>query len=254
MHDTSVVLPMLLKELRLFTILESWQSFLQKAESDGWNYTKFLSTLLEHEVEARHRRKIQTYLGKSRLPPGKSLATFDFTEVQTLNKAKVDDLACNTSWVRRAENLLVFGPSGVGKSHLVAALGYALVEKNIRVLFTSTTKIVQELQAARRDCQLPSELAKLDKYEVIILDDIGYVRKDEGETHVLFELIAQRYESGSIIVTSNQPFSEWDSIFATNSMTVAAIDRLIHHSTILEIQSDSYRRKSALLKQAEDSK
>src|SRR6185437_8934566 len=141
------------------------------------------------------------------------------------------------------------GPSGVGKSHLVAALGYALVEQNIKVLFTPTTKLVQHLQAARRDCCLPAELDKLDKYDVIILDDIGYVRKDEAETHVLFELIAQRYESRSIIVTSNQPFSEWDSIFTTNSMTVAAIDRLVHHSTILEIQSESYRRKQALTKQ-----
>lgn len=245
MHNATA-LPILLKELRLTTILELWQSILQKAEHEGWNYTKFLSILFEHEVEARHRKKIQTYLRKAHLPVGKSLATFDFSQVQTLNKAKVDDLASNTSWVKQAENLLVFGPSGVGKSHLVAAIGYALVEKNIRVLFTSTTKLVQNLQASRRDCRLPAELAKLDKYDVIILDDIGYVRKDEAETHVLFELIAQRYESGSLIVTSNQPFSEWDSIFATNSMTVAAIDRLIHHSTILEINSESYRRKHAL--------
>ena len=245
MYDTAT-LPILLKELRLFTVLESWQSLLQKAEAEGWNYARFLSVLFEHEVEARHRKRIQTYLRKAHLPLGKSLATFDFSQVQTLNKAKVDDLACNIAWVKRAENLLVFGPSGVGKSHLVAALGYALVEKNISVLFTATTKIVQHLQAARRDCCLPAELAKLDKYEVIILDDIGYVRKDEAETHVLFELIAQRYESGSVIVTSNQPFSEWDSIFATNSMTVAAIDRLVHHSTILEINAESYRKKYAL--------
>ena len=247
MHDTAT-LPILLKELRLSAIVESWQSCLQKAETEGWNYTKFLSILFEHEVEARQRKRIQTYLKNAHLPPGKSLATFDFNQVQTLNRAKIDDIACNTNWVKQAENILIFGPSGVGKSHLAAAIGHALVEKQIRVLFTSTTKIVQNLQAFRRDCRLPEELSKLDAYDVIILDDIGYVRKDEAETHVLFELIAQRYESGSLIVTSNQPFSEWDSIFATNSMTVAAIDRLIHHASILEMQSESYRQKYALQK------
>ena len=247
--DTASALPILLKSLRLHTILDTWQSLLQKAELEGWNYTKFLSILFEHEVEARNRKKIQTLLKKAQLPPGKSFVTFDFTQVEHLNRAKLDDLACNTSWVRNAENILLFGPSGVGKSHLAAALGFALAEQNIKVLFTSTTKLVQNLQAARRDCALPTALAKLGKYEVIILDDIGYVRKDEAETHVLFELIAERYESGSLIVTSNQSFSEWDSIFACNSMTIAAIDRLIHHSTIFEINSDSYRKKQALLKQ-----
>jgi len=249
MNYTATV-PMLLRELGLSAILEQWQFFIQKAEDKGWNYAKLLSALFEHEVEARNQRRIKGYLKKAHLPAGKSLATFDFAEIPMLTKAKIDDLACNTVWVKQANNLLIFGPSGVGKSHLAAAIGYALIENSIKVLFMSTTKLVQQLQAARRDCNLPAELAKLDKYEVIILDDIGYVRKDEGETHVLFELIAQRYESGSIIVTANQPFSEWDSIFATNSMTVAAIDRLIHHAAILEIQTDSYRRKGALSKQA----
>lgn len=242
-------LPILLKELRLSAILESWQDLLQKAESEGWSYGRLLSIIFEHEVEARQSKRIQSYLKKAHLPPGKTLATFDFSQVESFNKAKIDNIAYNTGWVKQAENLLIFGPCGVGKTHLAGAIGHALVEQNIRVLFTPTTKIVQDLQASRRDCRLPIELARLDKYDVIILDDIGYVRKDEAETHVLFELIAQRYESGSIILTSNQPFSEWDNIFATNSMTVAAIDRLIHHATILEIQSESYRKKQALTKQ-----
>lgn len=242
----SAQLPILLKELRLSSLVRLWESFAEKARAEGWSHEKFLAVLCEQEIEERNQKRIQAYLKKAHLPPGKSLATFDFSQVQSLDKAKVESLAHNTRWVTQAENLLVFGASGVGKSHLSAAIGYALVEQGIRVLFTSTTKLVQNLQMARQKCQLPAVLDKLDLYGVIILDDIGYVRKDEGETHVLFELIAQRYESGSLIVTCNQPFSEWDSIFATNSMTVAAIDRLVHHATILKITSESFRKKQAL--------
>lgn len=245
MRET-VALPLLLKELCLSTIASLWEATLEEAEQNGWNYARFLATLCEHEVEARHQKRIQRYIKQSRLPQGKSLATLDFKHLKQINKAKIDDLAHNTHWVRQAENLLIFGPSGVGKTHLAAAIGHALVEKGVQILFTSTTELVQNLQASRRDLTLPATLAKLDKYEVLILDDIGYVRKDDAETHVLFELIAQRYESGSLIVTSNQPFSEWDSIFATNSMTIAAIDRLVHHATILEINSESYRKKHSL--------
>ncbi len=239
-------LPLLLKELRLSTMLHLWESMAQEAEQQGWNYRLFLAVLCEHEVEARTQKRIQTYIKQSRLPAGKSLATFDFNHAKQIKRAKVDDLAHNSHWVQQAENLLVFGPSGVGKTHLGAAIGHALVEKGIRVLFSSTTELVQHLQMARRDLTLPATLAKLDKYPLLILDDIGYVRKDDAETHVLFELIAHRYESGSLIVTSNQPFSEWDGIFATNAMTVAAIDRLVHHATIFEINSESYRKKHSL--------
>lgn len=245
MHDTAQ-LPILLKELRLSSMMRLWESFLEKAQAERWSHGKLLAALCEQEIEERNQRRIQAYLKKANLPPGKSLATFDFSQVKTIDRTKVEDLADNTRWVSQAENLLIFGASGVGKSHLSAAIGHALVQKGIRVLFTSTTRLVQNLQVARRECQLPAALDKLDLYGAIILDDIGYVRKDEAETHVLFELIAQRYESGSLIVTCNQPFSEWDSIFTTNSMTVAAIDRLVHHATILEITSESFRKKQAL--------
>jgi DNA replication protein DnaC len=159
----------------------------------------------------------------------------------------VQALAENTSWVEQSNNVLIFGSSGVGKSHLAAAIGYAQIDMNKRVLMTSATELVQNLQRDKKNYQLPESLSKLDKYDLLILDDIGYVKKDEGETSVLFELIHHRYESGSLIITANQPFSQWDQIFPDNMMAVAAIDRLIHHATIIKIDEKSYRKTQSVL-------
>ena len=139
----------------------------------------------------------------------------------------------------------MFGPPGAGKSHLACALGHALVDRGWRVLFVGTSELVQRLQAARRDLRLPAELAKLDRFDLLILDDLSYVRRDQAETSVLFELIAERYERKSIAITANQAFSAWDQVFPDASMTLAAVDRLVHHSTIFEMNVDSYRRRSA---------
>ena len=139
----------------------------------------------------------------------------------------------------------LFGPPGGGKSHLSAALGLALVENGWRVLFTRTTELVQRLQVARRELTLESTIAKLDNYDLLILDDIAYVSKDQAETSVLFELIAARYERRSMLITANQPFGEWGKIFPDQAMTLAAIDRLVHHATILEMNVESYRRRTA---------
>src|SRR6202050_958419 len=150
------------------------------------------------------------------------------------------------AWIEKGANLLCFGPPGGGKSHLAAALGLALVEKGWRVLFTRTTDLVQKLQIARRDLALEAAIAKLDKYHLLILDDLAYVTKDQAETSVLFELISARYERRSMLITANQPFGEWGKIFPDQAMTLAAIDRIVHHATILEMNVDSYRRKEAV--------
>jgi DNA replication protein DnaC len=149
----------------------------------------------------------------------------------------------NTQWALQADNVLLIGPSGVGKSHIAAALGHHLIEQGIRVKWIAATALVQLLQQAKQELDLMGVMSKLDKYRVLIIDDIGYVRKTDSETQVLFEFIAHRYESGSLIITSNQPFSHWDQIFPDTLMTVAAIDRIIHHATIVEIDGDSYRKK-----------
>src|SRR3954462_7765893 len=140
------------------------------------------------------------------------------------------------------------GSSGTGKTHVAAAIGAGLIDNGYRVLFTRTTDLVQKLQAARRDLALPATLAKLDRFDCLILDDLGYVRKDQAETAVLFEIIAERYERRSLIITCNQPFGEWNQIFPDPAMTVAAIDRLVHHATILELNTESYRRRNAMAK------
>jgi DNA replication protein DnaC len=241
-------LPLLLKELRLSTMCAVYKDMLQHAEKKNWSYERFLAELCEQELNARYTKRIQRNIKASKIPSGKTLEVFDFKHAKSVNKAQVQALAENTSWVEQSNNVLIFGPSGVGKSHLAAAIGYAQIDMNKRVLMTSTTALVQNLQRDKKNYQLPECLSKLDKYDLLILDDIGYVKKDEGETSVLFELIHHRYESGSLIITANQPFSQWDKIFPDNMMAVAAIDRLIHHATIIKIDEKSYRKTQSILK------
>lgn len=239
-------LPVLLRQLRLPTMAGLWEPLLTRAEEQHWNPAQYLASLCEHELNERCSRRIARFTKESRLPAGKSLATFDFSQTPNIRSEKIAALAQNTDWVKRAENLLLFGPSGVGKTHLAAAISHGLIEQSVRVRHFTTTALVQQMQTARDELQLEGFLAKLDKYAVIVLDDLGYVKKTEAETHVLFELIAHRYETGSLIITSNQPFGEWDKIFADPSMTAAAIDRVVHHATIIEIQAESYRKREAV--------
>ena len=166
--------------------------------------------------------------------------------MEGITQANVNALVSQPQWVKHAGNLLLFGPSGVGKTHLAAGIAYGLLEQGIRVRFSSATHLVQSLQQARESLVLSEALARLDKYDVLVIDDIGYVKKSDQETQALFELIAHRYEAGSLIITSNQPFSDWDQIFGDNMMTVAAIDRLVHHARILEIKAESYRKKASM--------
>jgi DNA replication protein DnaC len=238
-------LALMLAELRLPTIARLWSEFAQRADKEGWPAARFLASLLEHELAERAKRRIERHCAESHLDPTKTLATFDFALVPMLSKAHVSALASGDSWLEKGATILIFGPPGVGKSHLASGLGHALIEAGYRVLFMRTSEMVQRLQAARQSLQLPQTLAKLDKYDLLILDDISYVRKDQAETSVLFELIAERYERKSLLITANQPFSGWDHVFPDPAMTVAAIDRLVHHATIFELNVESYRRKHA---------
>jgi DNA replication protein DnaC len=155
-------------------------------------------------------------------------------------------LAEGDAWLKGGHNILAFGPPGTGKTHAAAGLGQELIRRGYRVLFTRTTDLVQHLQAARQALTLAHEIKRLDRFDLLILDDLSYVRKDQAETSVLFELIAARYERRSIMITANQPFSGWDSVFPDKAMTVAAIDRLVHHASILEMNVESFRRRTAM--------
>lgn len=243
--DTARV-ELLLAELRLPAVKQIWSSLAAQSDKEGWPAARFLAALAEHEMAERSRRRIERHLAEARLPPGKTIDAFDFDAVPVISKAQVMALAAGDAWLHQGANLLLFGPPGGGKSHLAAALGFALVENGWRVLFTRTTDLVQRLQIARRELTLEAAIARLDKYHLLILDDLAYLTKDQAETSVLFELISARYERRSLLITANQPFGEWGKVFPDPAMTVAVVDRLVHHATIFEMNVESYRRRAAL--------
>lgn len=238
-------LPMLLTALRLPTFARLWPEFCARANKEGWPAERLLAALCELELSEREQRRIQRHLAEAKLLPGKTLDSFDFAVVPTVTQARVRALAEGDGWLQSGHNLLAFGPPGAGKSHLAAAIGYELIQRGYRVLMARTSDLVQRLQTARQELALSQEIAKLDRFDLLILDDISYVRKDQAETSALFELIAARYEQRSIMITANQPFSGWDAIFPDRAMTIAAIDRLVHHATIFEMNVESYRRRAA---------
>jgi DNA replication protein DnaC len=242
---------LMLNELRLPTIGRLWSDFAQRSDKEGWQASQLLGALFEHELAERAKRRLERHRVESQLDPTKTLATFDFSVVPMVSKAHVMALATGDAWLEKGATILLFGPPGGGKSHLGSAIGHALIDAGYRVLCTRTSELVQKLQVARKSLQLPSALAKLDRFDLIILDDLSYVRKDQAETSVLFELIAERYERKSLLITANQPFSGWNDVFPDPGMTVAAIDRLVHHSTIFELNVESYRRRNANDRQKE---
>jgi DNA replication protein DnaC len=237
-------LALLLRALKLPTVARHADEVAQLAEREGWTFARYLHHLIELEVHERRRRRIARNLRDSALPPDKTLATLDRARVPA-KVARMLPALCEGTFVERGDNLLAFGLPGRGKTHLVCAIGHELIQRGHRVLFTATYALVQRLLAAKRDLRLEQELAVLDRFDAVLLDDIGYVQQSRDEMEVLFTFLAERYERRTVIITSNLVFSEWDRIFKDPMTTAAAIDRLVHHAVILEMTGKSIRVEAA---------
>jgi DNA replication protein DnaC len=229
-----------LKELHLPTVRECYKEQADLARRESLSYEQYLLELMERELEVRRQNRIIRLLKESKLPLEKTLSTFDRKRLPRKIDAQINVLL-DGSFLDRTENVLAFGNPGSGKTHLLCAIGYELVQQGRRILFKSCNLVVQEMLIAKRDLKLPRLLKQLARYNALIVDDIGYVQQNREEMEVLFTLLADRYERGSVMLTSNLPFSQWEKIFKDPMTTAAAIDRLVHHSIILELNLPSYR-------------
>jgi DNA replication protein DnaC len=232
---------MLFRGFCLPTFAARCAELMQLAEAQNWGYRKLLLQLCEAEAADRRERKRQRLLRESKLPSGKTLGNLEEAQLPAKVRRQLPTLL-EGGFVERAENLLVFGLPGRGKTHFLCALGRELIlRRGYAVYFTPTFKLVQQLLAAKKDLRLDNALKKLDRFEAIILDDLGYVQQSREEMEVLFTFLAERYERRSVLVSSNLVFSKWDQIFKDPMTTMAAVDRLVHHAIILEFDGESQR-------------
>jgi DNA replication protein DnaC len=237
-------LPVLLRALKLPGFVAGYQELAERAEKDGLSFGEALYHLTERELADRGRRKIERLLKGSELPSEKTLATLELARLPDKVRRQIPSL-CEGGFVTKAENVLAFGLPGTGKTHALAAIGHELVARGHKVLFTPAFRLVQRLLVAKRDLALEAALKRLDAYDAVILDDIGYIQQDRDEMEVLFTFLAERYERRSVLITSNLVFSQWDKIFRDPMTTAAAIDRIVHHSSILEFSGPSKRTEEA---------
>ena len=244
MSDTHGELTVCLKELHLPTARGCYQELAESARREELSYEGYLLEVMQRECQLRRQHRTERLLRESRLPVDKNLGAFDLKRLPGKVSVVVRTLM-DGSFVDRKENVLVFGNPGSGKTHLLCALGQELVRAGRTVYFSSTVLLVQELLLAKRELRLPKAIKKLARYQALVLDDLGYVQQSREEMEVLFTLLAERYERGSVLITSNLPFSKWEAIFKDAMTTAAAIDRLVHHSVILELNIPSYRVEQA---------
>ncbi len=237
-------LRIILRGLRLSGFATHFDDVAEQATREGWTFLDFLHELASRELEDRRRRRVERNSKASQLPSTKTLATLKMERLPPAVRTRVHAL-CTGAFLDEGTNILAFGLPGRGKSHTLAAIGHELVQRGHRVLFTPTFQLVQRLLIAKRDLDLEAELKRLDGFDAVIMDDIGYVQQDRAEMEVLFTFLAERYERRSVMISSNLVCSQWDRIFKDPMTTAAAIDRVVHHSVILELTGPSFRAEEA---------
>jgi DNA replication protein DnaC len=242
--DVKAELTQSLKYLHLPTVRQCYEEVARQAERESLSYERYLHELVQRECEERQENRIAKMLRESRLPLEKSLEAFDTRRLPAKAARQLRSLLDGT-FLERKDNVLVFGNPGSGKTHMLEAVGQELVRQGRRILFTTCEMLVQELLIAKRDLKLSRLIKRYSRYEGMIIDDLGYIRQSREEMEVVFTLLAERYERGSVLLTSNLPFSKWEGIFKDPMTTAAAIDRLVHHSIIVELNIPSYRLEQA---------
>jgi DNA replication protein DnaC len=234
----------LLREFHLPAFTKNYQQFARQSEKERIDHVGYLYQLSKQESEDRYNRRTEKLIRQGRLPKGKRLEDFDFSKFAGISESQIKELA-NGACLDQAENVLIFGNPGTGKTHLAAALSREWCLRGRHTLFTSASALVQDLLVAKRDLKLNALLKRLDKFDALVIDDISYIPQNREETDVLFVLLSERYEQRSLVITSNLPFSQWDQVFKDSVTTMAAIDRLVHHATVLELNGESYRVQAA---------
>lgn len=238
-------LEQMLHNLKLPAFATAFSALAIRASKENLSHEVFLYELARLECEQRNQRRIERHLHQSRLPREKTLQSFQLESLTPALRLQVEGLKSG-QFVEEASNVIVVGPPGVGKSHIICGIAHELIKGGKTVLWNTTSELVQRLLAAKRDLRLPQELARLDRIECVILDDIGYVQQDRDEMEVLFTFLAERYERKSVMITTNLVFSEWERIFKDPMTTLAALDRVIHHSVVLDMTGlKSFRAKQA---------
>ena len=243
-QDKAAALTRCLQELRLAAVRSQYEAVARQATAESWGYREFLLELLQRECQQRHQHRIARLVKASKLALEKSWSALDLKRLPTKVAQQLRSLVSG-DFLDRRETVLVFGAPGSGKTHALNAVSLELVRAGRRVLFTKCSLLVQELLKAKRDLELKGLLRDLSRWEGLVIDDLGYVQQSREEMEVLFTLLAERYERGSVLVTSNLAFSHWEQIFKDPMTTAAAIDRLVHHSVIVELNVPSYRAEAA---------